>query len=174
MMGFASAQPILRRYRFSIQFSNSNEVARLRDLAAPRARVFARISRTPFVKRAQGMPDAKCTRSLACKIKQSIRVSSPQVHRKSVRHSLRDGVNSSSVVALVYRACKPPSPAGIASQTGHQRRGARPPRLCRPQASPFVKGAARVHRLPPRVRHVRVTPLSSGQDNYCFRVICGF
>jgi hypothetical protein len=27
------------------------------------------------------MPDAKCTRSLACKIKQSIRVSSPQVHR---------------------------------------------------------------------------------------------
>jgi hypothetical protein len=33
-------------------------------------------------KRAQGMPDARCTRSLACKIKQSIRAYSPQVHRK--------------------------------------------------------------------------------------------
>ena len=76
--------------------------SRSRDATRPS---FARNSRAFKRWRAQGMPDARCTRSLACKIKQSIRVSSPQVHRKSVRHSLRDGVNSSSVVALVYRAC---------------------------------------------------------------------
>jgi hypothetical protein len=55
----------------------------------------------------------------------------------------------------------------------HQRRGARPPRLCRPQAAFFVKQAARVHRILPRVRHVRETPLSSGQDKCCLEVIWG-
>jgi len=58
-------------------------------------------------------------------------------------------------------------------QTRHQRRGARPPRLCRPQAAPFVKEAARVHRILSRVRHVRATPLSSGQDEHCLLVIWG-
>jgi hypothetical protein len=53
-------------------------------------------------------------------------------------------------------------------QARHQRRGARPPRLCRPQAASFVKEATRVHRIPPRVRHVRATPLLSGQDEHCF------
>ena len=35
------------------------------------------------------------------------------------------------------------------------------------------KEAARVHRIPPRVRHVRVTPLLSGQDEYCMELIWG-
>ena len=54
-------------------------------------------------KRAQGMPGARCTRSLACNKKKTHAhlQGSPESHR----HSLRNGVNSSSVVALVYRAC---------------------------------------------------------------------
>jgi len=59
-------------------------------------------------------------------------------------------------------------------QARHQRRGARPPRLCRPQAASFVKEAARVHRILPRVRHVRETPLLSGQDEHCLEVIWGW
>jgi hypothetical protein len=58
-------------------------------------------------------------------------------------------------------------------QTRHQRRGARPPRLCRPQAALFVKKAARVHCILPRVRYVRETPLVPGQDEHCMEVIWG-
>ena len=55
------------------------------------------------IKRAQGMPGARRTRSLACKKEKTHAYlqGSPESHR----HSLRNGVNSSSVVALVYRAC---------------------------------------------------------------------
>ena len=53
-------------------------------------------------------------------------------------------------------------------QARHQRRGARPPRLCRPQAASIVKEAAHVHRVLPRVRYVRETPLSSEQDGMIY------
>src|SRR5258708_4001459 len=43
-----------------------------------------------------------------------------------------------------------------------QRRGVRTTRLRRPQAGAFVKSAARVHRIPPRVRDDRDTPLEWG------------
>ena len=57
----------------------------------------------PSIKRAQGMPGARCTRSFACKKEKTHAhlQGSPESHR----HSLRNGVNGSSVVALVYRAC---------------------------------------------------------------------
>jgi hypothetical protein len=54
--------------------------AHFRDLATPRVRSFAGISRAFKSKRAQGMPDARRTRSLACN-KEKTHAHS-QVHRK--------------------------------------------------------------------------------------------
>src|SRR5207302_6548432 len=52
------------------------------------------------LKRAQGMPGARCTHSLACKMKTSIRVSH---HRfaETLGHSLRDGVTVSYALSPV-------------------------------------------------------------------------
>ena len=57
--------------------------------------------------RAQGMPGARCTHSLACKMKTSIRVSH---HRfaETLRHSLRDGVNGFLRALPGDRALLPP------------------------------------------------------------------
>ena len=63
--------------------------------------------------RAQGMPGARCTHSLACKMKTSIRVSH---HRfaETLGHSLRDGVNGFLRALPGDRALLPPSPADMA------------------------------------------------------------
>src|ERR1700722_15978047 len=71
-------------------------------LATPRARVLQEIL-APSMRRAQGMPDARCTRSLACNKRKNARALTRST--EITRHSLRNGFNSSSVVALVYRAC---------------------------------------------------------------------
>src|SRR5580700_7755690 len=105
-----------------------------------------------------------------CRMPSVFTTGSPETNR----HSLRDGVKQllrgrlgvpGLLATITCGNCVP--------QARHQRRGARPPRLCRPQAAPFVKEAARVHRILPRVRHVRATPLSSGQDKHCLEVIWG-
>jgi len=46
----------------------------------------------------------------------------------------------------------------ISPQTWRQRRGVRTTRLLRPHQPPFVKGAIRVHRIPPHVRDDRERP----------------
>ena len=58
------------------------------------------------------MPGARCTHSLACKMKTSIRVSH---HRfaETLGHSLRDGVNGFLRALPGDRALLPPSPAEI-------------------------------------------------------------
>src|SRR5580692_12545669 len=59
----------------------------------------------PMKSRAQGMPDAQCTRSLVCEVVSKhtsvVATGSPE----SNRHSLRDGFTAYSVVAPVCRAC---------------------------------------------------------------------
>ena len=83
----------------SLRSQRRGESPRSRDAGRPR---FARNSRAFRRKRAQGMPGARCTRSFACNKRKTHAhlQGSPESHR----HSLRNGVNSSSVVALVYRA----------------------------------------------------------------------
>src|SRR6266853_1804959 len=58
-------------------------------------------------KRAQGMPDARCTRSRLCSKKH--RRQQLQVHRNS-RHSLRNGFNGFLRALLGDHAWLPPSP----------------------------------------------------------------
>ena len=52
----------------------------------------------------------------------------------------------------------------IHRQLERQRRGVRTTRLRRPQASALVRSTARVHRIPPRARDDRDTPLSKERD----------
>ena len=57
---------------------------------------------SPRNQRAQGMPGAQCTHSLACEIKQSTRAQSPQVHRS------RPGLPCAMVLRLTSRSPRRP------------------------------------------------------------------
>jgi hypothetical protein len=75
----------------------------------------------PSIKRAQGMPDARCTRSRLCRKKH--RRQQLQVHRNN-RHSLRNGFNGVLRALPGDRACLPPSSMGrttdLAPASGRQ------------------------------------------------------
>jgi hypothetical protein len=64
----------------------------------------------PSLQRVQGMPDARCTRSLACEIMESTRASHHRFTGTS-RHSLHNGFTVSFVLSPVSRALLPPSSA---------------------------------------------------------------
>jgi hypothetical protein len=74
----------------------------LRGLAAQIARVLLEVKPSE-PQRAQGMPGARCARSLACKIK-SIRVSH-HGHAEIIRHSPRNGFTVSFVIFPVIGLC---------------------------------------------------------------------
>src|SRR5258705_13782561 len=106
--------------------------------------------------RAQGMPGAQCARSLVCK-KTNTRVS----------HHGHTGNHPAFPAQWFYglfralpgdQACLTPSPAlllaDLTPASGRQNHTTSPS-----AAAPFVKCAARVHRIPPRVRDDRETPL---------------
>jgi hypothetical protein len=117
---------------------------------------FARNS-LPSNQRAQGTPDARCTRGLVCKTAQK----NAHEHTGSAeafRHSLRNGFNAYIVLSSVSRAFLPPSPALLSANltpaSGCQDHTISPSAL-----GAFVKGAIRVHRIPSRVCDDRETPL---------------
>ena len=66
-------------------------------------------SPAPSLQRAQGMPGARCARSLACSKKQSIRVSHHE-YTGTTRHSPRNGFNGFLRTLPGDRACLSPSP----------------------------------------------------------------
>jgi hypothetical protein len=74
--------PLSRMMTVRIRFSNSSRRSQtqLRDLAA-HSREFYPEHPALRNQRAQGMPGARCARSLVCDKKQSIRASSPRSHR---------------------------------------------------------------------------------------------
>ena len=76
--GFRVRSSGLRVFRFD--FKQRYSQTQLRLLATCFARGLPEIP-CPLEKRARGIPGARCTRSLACKIKVSIRASSPRSHR---------------------------------------------------------------------------------------------
>ncbi len=128
-----------------------------RVLAARCARVFTRTVR-PTNQRAQGMPGAQCTRSLACDRNKAHERS----HHRSTgitRHSPRNGFTAYFVLS--------PARSGLFVTVISRLLGAdltpasrRQNHTTSPSASaPFVTCAARVHRIPPRVRDVRNAPL---------------
>ena len=65
----------------------------------------------PQEKREQGMPDARCTRGLVCKIVQRKRTRAYRA-AENLRHSLRNGLTAYLALTPGYRVCLPPSPSG--------------------------------------------------------------
>ena len=116
------------------------------------------------------MPGARCTRSRACSVVNT-RVShhgctgSPGI-------PARNGFNGFLRALPGDRALLSPSPTNYLHRLERQRRGVRTTRLRRPQAQRIRQSAACVHRIPPRVRDDRDTPLcgvssSSGTHRNC-------
>src|SRR6266700_108671 len=62
-------------------------------------------------KREQGMPDARCTRGLACKRQNENRTRAYRA-AEAIRHSLRKGLTAYNALSPEYRAFLPPSPHG--------------------------------------------------------------
>jgi hypothetical protein len=100
-------------------------------------------------KRAQGMPDARCTRSRLCNKKH--RRQQLQVHRNN-RHSLRNGFNGVLRALPGDRACLPPS--SVDSTTDLAPASGRQNHTTSPSAKAvFVRATncaqhSRVHRIP--------------------------
>jgi hypothetical protein len=131
--------------------------AHLHDLAA-RARVLLGMSCPLKHQRAQGMPGARCARSLACKNKKAYE-RSHHGHTGYTPHSPRNGFNGFLRALPGDRAWLPPSladhSANLMPASGHQNH------TTSPSASVlFVKSTISVHHIPPRVRDDRDTPLS--------------
>jgi len=101
------------------------------------------------------MPGARCARSLACSVKNT-RVSH-HGHTGFTRHSPRNGFNGLFRALPGDRACLPPSPALLLTDLTPA--SGRQDHTTSPSASAlFVTSAARVHRIPPRVRDDREPP----------------
>jgi hypothetical protein len=103
------------------------------------------------------MPGARCTRSPVCKV-ESTRVVTT-VAPGSPGIPARNGFNGFLRALPGDRLCCHRHQADPSARLERQRRDVRTTRLRRPQAGALVRSAARVHRIPPRVRDDRDTPL---------------
>jgi hypothetical protein len=111
------------------------------------------------------MPGARCTRSLACEIKQSTRASSPRGPPGSPGIPARNGFNGFLRALPGDRACLPPSSAKVTFRELDTSVGAPGPHAF----SVHLKrrsscSAIRVHRVPPRVRDDRASAPLVGRD----------
>ena len=144
---------------------------RLRDLAAHPREVCQKFP-YPLSQRAQGMPGARCARSLVCDKKQAYE-HSHHGHTGITRHSPRSGFNGLFRALPGDRACLPPSPAerpaSLTPASGCQ------DHTPLPSASHAVRyRRIRVHRIPPRGRDDRVSPLQRERDGGRYRPDLGF
>jgi len=92
-------------------FSDSNfkQQIHARVLAAGGARGLRVV--VPHGMREQGMPDARCTRGLACKGQKENRTRAYRA-AEAIRHSLRNGFTAYTALSPENRALLPPSPPG--------------------------------------------------------------
>ena len=123
-----------------------------RVLAARCARALHGTSR-PRNQRAQGMPDARCTRGLMRNVHRKC-AHEHTGQRRAIRHSLRNGFTAYNVISPVSRVLLPPD--------RRQHRGVRTTRLCRTLQLRVVSRSLSVHRYPPLVRDDGQRP--SGRD----------
>jgi hypothetical protein len=140
-----------------IQFSNNRHV-----IAFPR-REYARV--LPYIvlpaknQRAQGMPGARCARSLACKVKKHTSiVTTVTPDSPGIPHAMVLTVSFvlSPVIGLYcHRRVSRSLPASLTPASRRQDHTTSPS-----ASAPFVEGANHVHRISPRVRDDRDTPLS--------------
>src|SRR5213592_2399998 len=147
------------------QFKFSNNRNNFKNTSAFPRRDAPEVLQKPFAQRkqrAQGMPGAQCTRSLACKIKIA--------HERS--HHGHTGNHPAFPAQWFYgllralpgdQACLTPSSAlllaDLTPASGRQNHTTSPS-----AAAPFVKGTTRVHRIPfPTLMTLRNAP-PSGRD----------
>jgi hypothetical protein len=89
-----------------VQFQTPDTRPPSRGMTCPR---FA--FRYPPDRREQGMPDARCIRGLACKLRKGKRTRAYRAV-EAIRHSLRNGFTAYDALTPGYRAFMPPSPPG--------------------------------------------------------------
>jgi hypothetical protein len=171
----------------SVRRSHCHFQTWLRILAARSARGLH--ERCPSRRGSRGMPDARCTRGLVCKIVQR----SAHEHTGSaeaIRHSLRNGFTAYTVLSPAtnsscHRRCRldgdsnpvgsnsPPTawhqqrvsgPHGFAVRFGVVRLARRLIAHGKPPCDNAARRRCRVHRIPSRVRDDRDTPLLPGKD----------
>ena len=99
-----------------------------RDPAAPRRPGCGYFQPPLSEKRAHGTPDARCVRSLVCKVVKSTRAQSPRKHR-IVRRSARDGLSAcfalSPATVVTCSPSSPPVPDAARIWTRRQQTGLR-------------------------------------------------
>jgi hypothetical protein len=114
--------------------------------------------------RAQGMPGARCARSLACKSESSTHASR-HGHTGNTRHSPRNGLRLISRSPRGPGSFAPVVSQGLTPQTLTPASG-RQDHTTSPSASrAVVYSAVSVHRSPPHVRDDRETPLLVRRDD---------
>src|SRR5665213_3425096 len=110
----------------------------------------------PLKQRAQGMPGARCTRSLAYDKKHSTRVSHHRFSRNHPTFPTR-WLNGCFVLSSLRRAFWPPSPprllADLTPASGCQNHTTSPS-----ASGALVRSTVCVHRIPPRVDDVAQRP----------------
>src|SRR5438046_9783372 len=75
---------------------------------------FASIFRPQRNQRAQGMPDARCTRGLACNVHKEVRTRAYRA-AESIRHSLRNGFTAYNALSQVIGSFATVIPEKLAS-----------------------------------------------------------
>jgi hypothetical protein len=123
----------------------------------------------PSNQRVQGMPGARCTRGLACKMHKKMRT---RAYRFSggIRHSLRNGFTTysvlSSAIGFVVTVTWRMIPQSLTPASGRQ------DHTTSSSASHAVRQKRiRGHRIPSRACDDRETPLVSGQDQIAILLI---
>src|SRR6266567_8325222 len=107
-------------------------------------------------KRAQGMPDARCTRGLVCNVHKEVRTRAYRA-AESIRHSLRNGFTAYNALSPVIGSFATVACGLTANLTPAPRRQ---DHTSLPYAlAPFVIGTTSVHRIPSHVRDGHDTPL---------------
>jgi hypothetical protein len=155
------------RIRATRWLAKTDATPRSRDATRPR---FARISRAFKIERAQGMPDARCTRSFACKKEKThAHLQGPP---KSCRHSLRNGFTvapcSPWCTGLVsHHRSQDLRLANLTPASGCQDHTAWPYARLLP-----VSQHSRVHRHLPHVRDVGQRPSHRDRMGLFLEVIC--
>ena len=114
--------------------------------------------------RAQGMPGARCARSLACKNESSTHASH-HGHTGNTRHSPRNGLRLISRSPRGPGSFAPVVSQGLTPQTLTPASGCQDHTTLPSASSALVSHAISVHRNPPHVRDDRETPLLVRRDN---------
>ena len=139
--------------------------------AAPRARALPEFC-PPSNKRAQGKPDARCTRGLVCK----------QAQKKRTRAYRSSGGDPAfparwftayTVLSLVTGLSCHHRPQSLLCELEHQHRGVRTTRFCRPPRRRSSKAPPRPPHPAPTFVTMANAPLTE-QDGCGYRLSCDF